>query len=378
VTVHDAARPRREPETPIRVDVAMFGGPRAGKTSLLASMYRSVLGETRRVGLKIRRVNPETIKMLDAGMEALQRLPEIVVEDPTLMGHPSAVPLNPPGEVRRFDFLLSGAGVDVATLSFYDFSGEDIKDHADHVGAALRRANIILVAINTPAMMEAYLNPDYEPLHLDLNLSDQLDHLLDAWSGSPPVLVMLCPIKSERWLHSDDDSELLREAVSEMYGHTLTVLGRDPFKPTTVVLAPVETVGSVSYRGLERYDPAAPPTHKNVVFTYERRGDGEAGWSPHYSEQPFRWSLLTVTRAVDYGVIVDGKGSSWWQKGLGYIGKFWEDSGLPTIGPVEAFLRDGSGLAKFKSAADTLSEGRLLDSPYHLHKSGLLMEPVER
>lgn len=365
-------------ETPIRVDVAMFGGPRAGKTSLLASMYRGVRGQVRQVGLGIRRRNQQTIDFLEAGTRALERLPEIVTEDPTLMGHRDAVPPTPAGTIRRFDFVLHGAGVDVAMLSFYDFSGEDIRDHAPRVSEALREADILFVAINTPAMMEAYASPDYDQLHLDWNLVDHFDLLLESWSGPPPALVMFCPIKSERWLQSPADAELLQRAVADMYSQSFALLQRPAFEGTTVIVAPVETVGTVSYRGLDRYNPANPPTAKNVVFSFQSSGNGGGEWNPRYHEQPFRWALLGVTRAVDYGAIHRGRGGGFIQKGLAWLGEKYEDTGLPKIKFVEEFWDNQTGLEKFQIATAELAEGRLLESPFHLVHKGVLMEPVKR
>jgi hypothetical protein len=161
-----------------------------------------------------------------------------------------------------------------------------------------------------------------------------------------------------------------------MYGHTLNVLTRPPFERSTVVLAPVETVGSVAYHGLDRYNPDAPPTTENVVFTYRRRELSEGGWTPRYSEQPFRWSLLWVTQAVDYGTIAEGAGAGFAQRTLGRIGQWYVDSDLPRIKAVEEVFDDETGLGKFKAASAKLAEGRLLKPPYHVYRAGLLMEPV--
>lgn len=369
---------QRRSKTPIRVDVAMFGGPRAGKTSLLASMYRGVRGEVRRVGLGIRRQNPETMGVLDAAHRALEQLPQIVSEDPGLMSHAAAVAETPPGRIRRFDFTVNGADVDVATLSFYDFSGEDIRDHAEQVTEGLRQADILFVAINTPAMMEAFENSDYEQLHLDWNLVDHLDYLLDSWSGPPPKLVMLCPIKSERWLHDEEGAELLHRATIEMYRQTLSLLERDVFEQTTVVLAPVETVGSVAYRGLDLYDPGAPPSRTNVVFTFERRADSNATWAPRYHEQPFRWALLNVTRAVDYGALARGTGGGQIQKLFAGLAERWENMPLPKINSIETFWDNRTGMRKFRTASAQLAEGRLLTPPFHLLREGALLAPSDQ
>lgn len=363
-------------ETPLELRVAMFGGERAGKTSLLASMYRSARGEARRVGLSLSRKDEETMTLLDAAATALGELPRAVVEDPTLTAG-SGVATTSPGAVRRFDFLLSGAGVDVATLSFYDFSGEDIRQHASTVVDGLREANILFVAINTPAMMEAHANPDYDALHLDANLPDHLDHLLRSWTGPPPMLVLLSPIKCERWMHDEEGIEQLHAAVTEMYAQTLSLLRRDKFVGTTVVLAPVETVGSVQYRGLQTYDPALPPSAGNVLYEFELRTDGAGTWAPRFHEQPFRWALMAVARLVDYSAIVDGAGSSTTQRVLGSVGRWWRDRGYIEVESVREFMDRHTGLAAFHEAFTQLAEGRILDRPFALLEKGDLVKPLD-
>ena len=361
---------------PMIVDIAMYGGPRAGKTSLLASMYSSVLGETRRAGLDIRRSNPDTIRQLDEAEDSLASLASQVANDPTLSSG-EGVASTQSGEARRFDFIVQGSGVDVAALRFYDFAGEDIANMSKVVRDGVHTADILLVAINTPPMMEAHKNPDLSQLHLRMNVPDQLSELLNDWSGPAPSLVMLCPIKCERWLHDPELTGELNNAVHEMYRATLSILSRDAFADTTVVLAPVETVGAVSYDGYQLYDPSAPPSHRNIVMRW--RSEKSAFWAPRFHEQPFRWAIFQVARGVDYAHVAQGEGGGAFQKLIAKFGHKWANEwGLPKIRVIEDFWLDQSGVETFRVAAHHLAAGRKLDEPYQLIKPGRLTEPLQR
>ncbi|MGQ0623225.1 MAG: hypothetical protein ACT4PP_00980 [Sporichthyaceae bacterium] len=359
------------PRTPIRVDIAMFGGERAGKTSLLASMYTSVLAEVRAAGLAIRRSGAGTIHTLDEAYDALERLPEHVRLDPTLSN--LGVSSTPTGTSRVFDFVVHGAGVDVATLSFADFSGEDIVAMAAHVLDTLRGAEIVLIAINTPALMQAHEDAAYLPLHLRANVPDQLNEILATWSGPAPLLVMFCPIKAEAWLHSEQGSAQLLGAVEQAYSQTLNLLARKTFETTTVVITPVETVGSVEFDGLRTYNEALPPSHTNVVYTWRAAA---RSWAPRYHEQPFRWALLAVTRAVDYGTLHLGAGGKGWQRLLARVGQAYVRTGLPKIASVERFWSDSTGLSDFRAATARLAENIATEAPCRLVQSGDLLKPV--
>lgn len=360
---------------PIVADIAMYGGPRAGKTSLLAGMYSAVAGEARAAGLEMRRRDMSTIRALDEAADALEALPNQVRADP-LLSSGAGVVTTPEGEVRQFDFILHGADVDVAALRFYDFCGEDIEKNAKVVQDGMRAADVLLVAINTPPMMEAYADSDLDGWHKRVNVPDQLDIVLGEWVGRVPMLVMFCPIKCERWLHDADGGKLVNEAVHRMYAQTFSILGRPKFADTTVVIAPVETVGSVHYDGYQLYDPAQPVSKSNVFPRWRTEEGGR--WSPHHHEQPFRWTLLGVAKAVRYGTIAAGTGGSWWQKALAVVGDWYLGTGLPKIHSVEQFWRDQTGLQTFLSATETLAEGRKLDPPFELVQAGALTRPVQR
>lgn len=367
---HSSAQPTAD-TTPIRVDIAMFGGERAGKTSLLASMYTGVVAEARAAGLAIRRRGAGTIQILDAAYDALLALPERVAADPTLAN--AGVAATPQGAARIFDFVVHGAGLDVATLSFYDFAGEDVAALAPVVLEGLARADIVLVAINAPALMQAHVDPAYAPLHLRANVPDQLDEILASWSGPAPALVMLCPIKAEAWLHSEAGSARLLEAVAAQYAQTLSLLARKTFAATTVVITPVETVGSVEFAGMAAYNPALPPGPGNVVYTWR---PAARTWAPRLHEQPFRWALLAVARAVDYGTLHLGEGANPRRRLLARVGRWWERTGLPKIAAVERFWADRTGLAQFRAAAATLAASVETDPPCRLVQSGDLLEQI--
>jgi hypothetical protein len=361
------------PDTPFTLNIAMYGGPRAGKSSLLASMYRGVAGEVSAAGLELGR-SKRSRGPLDDAYAALARLPDVVAADPLLQE--VGVETTPMGSLREFDFIIHGAGVDIATLRFYDFSGEDLLKESQFAEQRLAEADVMLVAINTPAMMEAQANPDFRALHVDLNLPDQIVDLVATRKSTerPLQQVLFCPIKCERWLHEDKEGHILRSAVESQYRRALASL-KAGFKDAAILILPVETVGGVEYDGLELYNPAMPPSADNVVFRW-RRNAAAGAFQPANFRQPFLWTLLAVTKIVGYGAIASAKDAGLWKRFLGEVGKEWMSSSwtrMLTIDSVKRFFDNQVGVTEFRTATDHLVGQRSTEPPCHVIQEGAVL-----
>ena len=363
-------------ETPINIRIAMYGGSRSGKTSLLAAMYENIVGTVRDVGLEIVQSDPSKTAVLEDHVDELRRLHRIVVNDPRLI-HASAprtddTTTEDEREGRAFEFVLSGSDVDVATLRFYDFSGEDIRRHAKVVVDGLKQADILLVAIDAPIMVEAAADGDYYGLHKRRNLPEQLDGMIRDWQGPRPSAVLFCPIKCERWTRGIADREELLDAFMATHRTILRRL-EERFPGTDVIFAPVETAGSVAYDRLVAHNPDEPFSPVNADPAYVAI---EPSWSPRYSEQPFRWTLLEVTRHIGYAEIAAAGGGRFFQKLFAAVGTLYGRTGLPPLSAIEAVFDSATGLRAFKEATAQLADNRLLEPPYAVVVAGDITEAV--
>lgn len=367
---------------PITYRIVMFGGQRAGKSSMLASMFMTMEPRAQDAGLRLRSLGGAVSSLHQSYVDLIQmpaRLQSLGAADTADIGTKPTVP----GEQITYEFALGSPKFDIASLQFVDFAGEDLITHESDVVAQIDSADSVLVAINTPPMMEAVEDPRWAPLHRLHNLPDHFAAAVDRWRGSgyTPDLVVLAPIKCERWISEASEVERLHEAVMRSYGSALSLLGRSPFKENTAIcVCPVQTVGSVHYVGIERQVPTQPLSPGNVRMLFEATDGGV--YSPVNHEQPFLHALYSLVQGIDYEALTKVRGTSIPQRASARLGKWWEgfkQENLPKflhedadIPEIKDLIEKKSGLGHFRAGAKSLADARSTESPVRVLQAGTL------
>jgi hypothetical protein len=263
------------------LDLTMLGSTGTGKTTLLASMYDRfdwVIGSTDLAVVPDR----STSIRLQEYITTLSSLPgEIQV----------AHGLEGTGQIREYQLGVGRRGKpSLFTLRFTDYPGKYLIDAStteeEKLQRALGQADVVLVAIDTPALME--LDGKYhDTVNTPLIVIDQLKEILKQ---DMPRLIVLVPLKCERQLSTPDGARRLTETVTDRYTPLLNYISAGDLRTRVgCVLAPAQTLGSVVYSRITEAEG-------NPVFHF-RSLSRDAKYRPVDTDQPLRYALRFIVNS---------------------------------------------------------------------------------
>lgn len=259
--------------------VSMLGPSGVGKTSMLATMYD-----------QMERVVSNSDLQLTPNIEDAAELSEKVTALQRLFATDGLKPIMSEGIVgtadwRSFDFAVGRRGrKPTLKLEFVDYPGGWIENQADSkqrdwVVGLLRESDAILIPIDAPALMERKAL-----WHGQRNRPDFVYNLIQmAFEELPsPRLVILAPIRCERYVQSAMGQDALRTQVIAGYEKLLSHLAFGRFQDlVTVVVTPIQTLGGIHFHG-------SPQNEYLPVF---RKLQPDSRYSPADTEQPFRYVM---------------------------------------------------------------------------------------
>jgi hypothetical protein len=261
-------------------DITMLGSTGTGKTTLLASVYEQfdkVIGTT---DLAVAPDYVTDVKLREY-IAHLRDLPRTVQVAGGIPGT---------GNIREYSLGVSRRGrQQLFMLRFTDYPGKYLltPDGAygeDLVQRALIQADVILVAIDTPALMEEH-GRYHSIVNAPVVVTDQLKRL---FAEDTVRLVILVPLKCERYLSTVEGARQLTARICEQYEPLLAHIRRRDVRPrVSCVLTPVQTIGSVVFSNIVE-EPEGYP-----VFYYHRRHP-EAIYQPVDTDQPLRYALRFI------------------------------------------------------------------------------------
>jgi hypothetical protein len=272
-----------------KLNVVMLGGQGVGKSSLMAVLYNSLKTELQN--------GPLILNALGGTADRLEVLYNQLMEF-GYTGEPSRGIQKTP-DPAFYDFELAsrsttdlpGTPEDFSLhISFTDYPGEYIRENQIFVRDKINEASAVLIAIDTPALMEQpFLNER-------MNATNYFSALLQSvFSASrTPRLVLLTPIKCERWVQSLDGTRDLTERIrngpykdllDNLAGMTTTAIDGITAKPyVAVAITPIQTVGSVVFFHFDK-DEFGRPVH---VW---KKVSPDAPFAPVDCDQPLRYLM---------------------------------------------------------------------------------------
>lgn len=267
---------------PQELKIAMLGPNAVGKTSLLTAMYEqfeSTIGQT----------NLQLTPDLESAAILQERLGELkaLLDDFEPKGGIQSTE-NP----RSFIFDLGKKGRKPSVrLHFRDYPGEYLAakssdDNKRLVKDLLTECVAVFIAIDAPALMEA--NGKW---HDAINRPQQITDLFKKvyQDIKSPRLVILAPVKCEKYLQDVKSATTLVKRVKDGYPNLLNLFSSEDLLPWVVnVVTPVQTVGTVFFSRIEVID--------GTPHFYFRKTSHDAEYTPKDSEQPLRYLLRFVLK----------------------------------------------------------------------------------
>lgn len=266
------------------INITMLGPSRVGKTSLLASLYHKIPDVIEGTNLSL---NPDlqTTKVLEDSLEKLTNLAnyrEFTTND-GIAGD----------DVKKsFYFNLGLAGKKPALrLHFQDYPGGWIQklensDELQQVKKFIKDSQAILIPIDSPALFERNEKECNEVNQIS-TVSFLIEEIFNEYlqNDDSPRLIILVPLKCEKYMRSNIYSEQIQNKVKDRYKKLLTYIKQpDLANRIAVVITPVQTVGNVIFSFINR---------ENNSSQYDPIGD-DTSFSPKDTEQPLRYLLRFI------------------------------------------------------------------------------------
>jgi len=256
--------------------ITVFGPSGAGKTSLLACMSEE-FNKADLTGFLTADTN--TFKTLKSAYEDLKKMGS--GEQRTIRVEP-LVPGN--DNLREHIFMISGTKV-----KFFDFpggwmipdvSGEE-KEHYDSVLDIVKKSMVVIIAIDTPYLMDnqGKYKEKAKVSEVEYFLQSSLNNLSDP-KLVLPKLILLAPIKCEKYTRNLKDTAKLHETIKATYKQTVDMVTKNYRDWLALAMMPIHTIGNVEFSHFDNQHD------DEMVFTRNKQP-----FAPRDADQPLRYAI---------------------------------------------------------------------------------------
>lgn len=268
------------------LQIVMLGPTGVGKTTLLTAMYEQF---EKNIGVTNLQLSPDedSANLLQDRLIELKSLVDIFEAKGNTRGVKPTVPTST-NDLKAFKFDLGKkSSKPTLRLVFRDYPGEYIKVEQDFVKKLLRESHAVLIAIDSPALMEEHGKYN-QRVNRPQHIKDFFNHAYQNLEG--PRLVILAPIKCEKYLQKEESREKLLNTVQDSYSNLINHFKSEDLRnKIAVVITPVQTVGSVIVSRIE-------PDESGTPHFYFRKLRHDSKYSPKDSEQPLRYLLRFILK----------------------------------------------------------------------------------
>ena len=219
---------------------SVLGQSGTGKTTLLSSMYK-----------QFERVLPggffprgkETFTALNTAWKQL-------ITSATDLSPEFSSAIQGTEDLREYTFTLKGKSEE-ADVTFYDFPGgwmnpydEAQADNFSRVVDIVRKSSAIIVAVNTPCLMEE------DGRYRDKAAIDEIEYILRTSFSEEAAakLIAIVPIKCEKYTRTPEGVNALHERVSKEFASTFGLMDNPAYSGRlSVEVIPVQTAGNAEF-----------------------------------------------------------------------------------------------------------------------------------
>ncbi|MEA3314385.1 MAG: hypothetical protein U9Q30_00835 [Campylobacterota bacterium] len=273
------------------INITMIGASGVGKTTLLTSMYNE-FNRDFSYGNHLKLTADEDTQMkLDKKLSMLvsQINDDDIVMTPQLEGT---------DKVEEFKFVLSRhiKSKERLNLLFRDFPGGYLKTQRNKVREIIEKSQIILIPIDTSALMEeqSRFNELVNNTNSILEMYQDLTSLFERRER----LIIFVPLKSEKSLYAKEN---IFEIFEKKYQGILDFFDGDTVrKKNSVIFTPIKTLGSIFFSKIDDSNKQIPK------FVYKARV-ANPQYLPENCDQPLRY-------IVSFALKQDMQNKSFWNR----------------------------------------------------------------
>ena len=273
----------------IDIKICMLGARGVGKTSVLTSIFYDGNSKNGFYGTKVRLfATPERGAQLTVQRAKLEDVFKF---------RQNIAAIGASSGVSEFKLQLGMLGEDAnINLLITDYPGEKIVTDKQFVAEQIKESQVVLVAIDTPYLMEEDGVHDEEK-----NQTSIIKNFLCENVGSlQEKLVLFVPLKCEKYLDLKrskservDCSEILADKIESKYKNLVEELKKS--KNVAVAITPILSMGGVVFDSFEVNNEGG--TGARYKFYDGETVDGfNAKYTPLFCSQPIFYLLSFVTR----------------------------------------------------------------------------------
>ncbi len=265
------------------LSICMMGPRSVGKTTVLTSIFHESQAH-------ICEGSSIYLKALDQNTNMLNDYHTMLV-DAVQKKNASNLPAS--NTVSDFMFGLGLVGrMESVKLQIKDFPGEyltsSIKSDRDEVYNFMASATVILIAVDTPYLME-----EGGAYNVEKNKVDIVTHYLkDNVTAVQDKLVLFVPLKCERYMH-DGKIAMVSEKVKESYHELITFFGSNNIAS---FVTPIITLGGIELDGMKQN----PMPGEVSVLPVFRSWEKNPVYKPLFCPQPLYYLLTYVTNYYEW------------------------------------------------------------------------------
>ena len=248
-------------------------GPRAvGKTTVLTSVFSDTQDDLAGTGLFFRYKEGSESAKLNSYKEKLG----MCIEN----GDPSQLPATE--NISKFEFEVGYSSEVKTNVLVKDYPGEYLTDEPKqhHVIEFLSESNVVLIAIDTPYLMEA--DGKY-------NSEKNKPEVVTSFIKSNPEsfankLILFVPLKCERYAH-DKRMDDVAKRVKEVYSGLILFCKE---KNVASVVAPILTLGGIEFDAMKSSNDFVGISTIPEYRMYEK----DPKYKPRFCVQPMYYLML--------------------------------------------------------------------------------------
>ena len=191
--------------------------------------------------------------------------------------------------ITPFDFKIKG-NKSIMPVRFFDIQGgyitgdtqKDLKGY-DDVMTIMKNSSVFIVAVDTPYLME----PDYaRGKYADQAHIRDVERMIKeavAESDKQERLILLVPIKCEKYMENFSSQQALKDAVKNAFHDTIK-MGQETYKgKLAIAIVPINTLGNVKFSGFK--------TEGGRVTDQTFLKISGKSFKPEYTDQPLRFAM---------------------------------------------------------------------------------------
>ncbi len=268
---------------------ATMMGPRAvGKTSIMASIFSETVDMVAGTGLYFR-PSEESFKQLSKKRLELKN----IFEDRREWTNPHVGVIAASNNESRFVFEIGLTGKEKsANIEITDFPGEYLQDREQLVSDYIKESQIVMIAIDTPYLMEegGLYNEDKNKVQL------VTDFIVNHPDEIKNKLIMLVPLKSERYFHDKRINEV-GEKVKSVYTRLIEFC-----KDNNIACAvtPIQTLGGVELDNFVDNSTAIGISKLPRYRFWTRPDSDKPRYTPMFCVQPMYYLMAYVSNYYEW------------------------------------------------------------------------------